>query len=61
MPFDLKTWKEKFQDRLPGWRIRFHRAGVTTAYGSVAAMSLWPVVEAFQQGDIAPLMAVLAT
>ncbi len=58
MAFDLMIWQEKMRARLPGWKARLARAGVTSAYAGVSALALWPVVEAARQGEWAALAAL---
>ena len=45
--FTLDTWKEKFQNHLPGWRERMQRAGVKSVYAFISASALWPVAQTF--------------
>ncbi|MBI5185922.1 MAG: NACHT domain-containing protein [Nitrospinae bacterium] len=57
MAFDEKTWKEKVKERLKGWKGRMDKAGAESVYGFIAGSALWPVVDAFKEGDlIAPMM-----
>ncbi len=58
MAFDLITWKADLKTRFKDWKPRMQAAGVSSVYGFVSAMTLWPVVEAFQKGDIAAVMSL---
>ncbi len=58
MAFDLTIWKERLAARLPGWKARLGEAGVNSIYAFLSAAALWPVVEAYQRGDIAALMTL---
>ncbi len=58
MPFTLDTWKANLRQRLPGWRTRMQRLGITSAYATVSAAALWPVVEAAHNGEWAALAAL---
>jgi hypothetical protein len=58
MAINLDTWNEEFRELVLGRKTRMQRAGVNSICGGIAAMSLWPVVEAYQQGHIAALMAL---
>jgi hypothetical protein len=56
--FDLSTWKRELADRLQGWKPRMQRIGVKSVYVSLCVASLWPVVEALKQDDLAALVAL---
>jgi formylglycine-generating enzyme required for sulfatase activity len=58
MAFDLDTWKSQLAERLKDWKPRMQRAGVSSIYAFLSAAALWPVVEAYQRGEIAALLAL---
>ncbi|MGE0680806.1 MAG: hypothetical protein AB7P69_07840 [Candidatus Binatia bacterium] len=58
MPFDLTTWKATVRERLTNWRQRMQGFGVNSVYGSLCAMTLWPVVQAATGEDISAGMAL---
>jgi hypothetical protein len=46
---------------MDGWKARWEQArsaGVSSLYGFLSAMALWPVVEAVRQGELAALWAL---
>ncbi len=57
--FNLETWKRNLRERLPGWKARMEAAGSHTLYGFLAAMSLWPLVEAARSGQVLPVAMTL--
>ncbi|NOZ28403.1 MAG: SUMF1/EgtB/PvdO family nonheme iron enzyme [Chloroflexi bacterium] len=46
------------KERLPGWKTRLQQAGINTVYGFLAAATIWPVMAAYAQGDLAAIMAL---
>lgn len=58
MAFDLDAWKEKVREQLQGWKPRMERAGVNSVYAFLSAATLWPVVQAYQGGDLAAVFAL---
>ena len=61
MAFDVQVWRERLAIRMEGWQARWERArtsGVSSLYAFLSAMALWPVVEAYQQGDLAAILAL---
>ncbi len=58
MTFDLDTWKTEFGKRIPGWRDRMRATGTKSVFAFVSASALWPVIEAFQQGNVQALIAL---
>jgi len=58
MAFDLNVWKEKVRERLRDWRPRMEQAGVSSVYAFLSAASLWPVIQAYQGGDLAAVFAL---
>jgi formylglycine-generating enzyme required for sulfatase activity len=61
MAFDVQVWRERVAQRTMGWKDRWEQAqaaGVTSLYAFLSAMALWPVVEAYQQGDLAAILAL---
>lgn len=63
MLFDVETWKTALRDLFPGWRSRMERIGVLSPYAFLSAMTLYPLLQAFQRGDgtvTATLTTILA-
>ncbi|MGD2178679.1 MAG: SUMF1/EgtB/PvdO family nonheme iron enzyme, partial [Anaerolineae bacterium] len=61
MAFDIQTWRERVAQRSEGWKDRWEHAksvGVSSLYGFLSAMALWPMVQALRQGDLAALIAL---
>jgi formylglycine-generating enzyme required for sulfatase activity len=61
MAFDVRVWRERVARHGEGWSSRWEKAraaGVTSLYGFLSAMALWPVVEAVREGDLAALLAL---
>ncbi len=58
MAFDIDTWKEAFQEHLPGFRKRMKRAGVDSVYAALSAAALWPMIETAQRGDWSAAVAL---
>ncbi len=61
MAFDIQVWQKRVERRLTKWRPRWEKAqaaGVNSLYLFLSAMTLWPVVEAAQQGDWGALAAL---
>lgn len=54
--FDLKAW---LGNALGGWKRRMADPGAGSAYALISAMTLWPVVQAGLQGNMAPWQAFL--
>ncbi len=57
MPFTLNTWQAQFTSGLKSWKQRVLDRKVDSLYGGLAATALWPVIAAFQQGDVFALVA----
>ncbi len=55
MSVDLK---ERWKSALKDWMPRMRRAGVESVYAFIAASTVWPVVLAYKQGDLAAILAV---
>ena len=53
--FTVETWRDKIRSRLRGWS----KPAAHTLYGFLGAMSLWPLVEAMQQGQMMPVLLTL--
>ncbi len=58
MPFTLDTWRAQFKSGLASWKQRVLERKADSLYGALAATALWPVIAAFQHGDVMALMAV---
>lgn len=59
MAFDMDAWKAKVQERLQGWKGRMQQVGVPSLYGFLTALTLWPLVEAAQGGQLTPVLLAL--
>ncbi|BCX03610.1 MAG: hypothetical protein KatS3mg053_1548 [Candidatus Roseilinea sp.] len=63
MAYDITTWKREAADSLRsagGWlRERVRRDAPYAAYGSLCALTLWPVVQAAQNGDLGGVVTAL--
>jgi hypothetical protein len=60
MPFDLKTWREKTEQRVQALRTQIAQRSVPRLlYAGLCGAALWPLVEAVQQGDLLLGMAAL--
>jgi len=59
MNFDFNSWKQSVSQNAKGWKERFQRARVNTLYYGLAATSLFPVVQAFHKGEMAPALIAL--
>ena len=55
MAFSIETWKAETSKKLTGWKARFNKASVNSAYYFLAAVSFAPVVQAFYSGDFSAL------
>ncbi len=55
--FNEQTWKDRIRQRLQGWS----KPAAHTLYGFLATMSLFPVVEALQRGQVAPVFIALGS
>ena len=55
MPFTLETWKAQVYERLWDWRLRLEQARPASVYGTLAALALWPVVQAAQSEGSVPI------
>ena len=58
MTFNLESWKNRLQQRLPGWQQRMQQAGVGSIYAFISAATVWPIVAAMQQGEWAAMSAL---
>lgn len=58
MAFDLKTWQHSLKTRLKGWKQTMQDSGVYSVYGFLATWTVWPVVQAYAQGDLAAIAAL---
>ena len=56
MPFDINIWKTQLSEKLPGWRARMQAGGVNSAYYFLAATAFLPIAQAFQAGNVEPLL-----
>ncbi len=65
MAFDLSTWKQSAADKLRGIGGWLDRRKTQDApllvYGTLCGLSLWPLVEAMQRGEILPAMMALGS
>ncbi len=65
MTFTLEIWKEKTADqlrRVGGWVERWKRQEAPyLLYGALCGLSLWPLVEAAQGGQLLPAMMALGS
>jgi hypothetical protein len=63
MSFTLQTWQAQAGKQLRGiggWLERArHQAAPNLVYGALCGLSLWPLVEAAQQGQTLPVMMAL--
>ena len=59
MDFNLTIWKNKLNENLAGWKVRFQRAGINTFYYGLAATSLLPVIQAYHSGEMIPALVAL--
>lgn len=57
MPFNLDTWRAQFRAGLASWKQRVLERKTDSLYGALAATALWPVIAAFQHGDVMALVA----
>ena len=58
MAFDIEKWKEQLANNFSGWRARMSAAGVNSAYYFIAASAFLPIAQAFQNGQLEPLLFV---
>jgi formylglycine-generating enzyme required for sulfatase activity/energy-coupling factor transporter ATP-binding protein EcfA2 len=61
MAFNVEIWEERIARRTDNWKDSWEQAkaaGVSSLYAFLSAMTLWPVVEAAQQGEWAALTAL---
>ena len=58
MAFNIEKWKEELTDSFSGWRARMSAAGVKSAYYFIAASAFLPIAQAFQNGQLEPLLFV---
>ena len=61
MAFDVQVWRERIAQQMEDWKGRWEQArsaGVSSLYGFLSALALWPVVEAVRQGELAALWAL---
>ena len=61
MPFTPELWKQQSQAKLQELLPRLRKAGVTTAYGILAAGALVPAAAAFSQGQPFEVMLALSS
>jgi formylglycine-generating enzyme required for sulfatase activity len=52
MPFDLAAWKAQAAEKLKTFTRTAAQASSYMTYSTLAAMTLWPVVEAIGKGDV---------
>jgi len=58
MAFNLQTWRDQCKAYLKDLKQRIADRKVDSIYGTIAAAALWPVIAAFQQGDLSALVAL---
>ncbi len=58
MAFNLQTWRDQCKAYLKDLKQRIADRKVDSIYGTIAAAALWPVIVAFQQGDLSALVAL---
>src|SRR5690349_21374092 len=64
MAFDLSVWKERAAEHLRGVSDLVKRTASGTpyaVYAGLCTLSLWPLVEAAQQGELFPMMMALGS
>jgi hypothetical protein len=63
MAFDLNVWKDRATERLRGLGSFVTRTASGTpyaVYAGLCTLSLWPLVEVAQQGELLPVMTTLS-
>lgn len=58
MTFNIDSWKARIKERFQNWRPRTTKLAVDSLYVTLAAATLWPVAEAYQQGELLAVMAM---
>ena len=58
MAFNIDSWKDRIKQRFQNWQPRTTKLAVDSLYVTLAAAALWPVAQAYHQGEILAVMAM---